>query len=380
MQQETDSRSAFNRIMRILMIILVLFLCWYFRSILLYIALAAVVSLICRPLTKLLSRVSVLGHRLPRWLIAVISILIVFIILLAVITRIFPVIGSLIAGVTANMGSVTSGIYPLMSWFDHVNLRLIEWFPSLGEDFMIQSSMMDWTSKAFDFSNLSSMVGSVALAVGGIAVGIFSVVFIGFFFVRDERLLSRIIGALVPDSIEHEVTVAIGEIEHLLSRYFVGMVIEILGVTLLNFIGLWLVARVGVNAAIGIAFMTGILNIIPYLGPWIGAAIGTLLGVVIRLSSTAGAASPSMGLIIFALIAVFCFTQLVDNFVFQPLIYSKSIKSSPLEIFIVLLMAATLGGTVGMIVAIPAYTVLRVIASRFLSHKKPVKRLMDATS
>lgn len=380
MEQEKDSRSAFNKIMRIIMVLLVLFLCWYFRNILLYIALSAVVALICRPLTKLLSRIRVGGRSLPRWLIAVVSLLVVFAILLAVVTRIFPVIGTLIAGVTANMDSVTYSISPLMSWFDHVNEKLIGWFPSLGEDFMIQSSMMDWTSQAFDFSNLSSMVGSVALAMGGIAVGIFSVVFIGFFFVRDERLLVRIIGALVPDSIEHEVTVAITEIEHLLSRYFVGMVIEILGVTLLNFLGLWLIARVGVNAAIGIAFMTGILNIIPYLGPWIGAAIGTLLGVVIRLSSTMGAASPSLGLLVFVLIAVFAFTQLVDNFLFQPLIYSKSIKSSPLEIFIVLLMAATLGGTVGMIVAIPAYTVLRVIASRFLSHKKPVRRLLDATS
>ena len=71
----------------------------------------------------------------------------------------------------------------------------------------------------------------------------------------------------------------------------------------------------------------------------------------------AGAASigldVSLGVFIAILIAIFCVTQIVDNFLFQPIIYSSSIKAHPLEIFIVLLMAGHLGGALGMIVAIP---------------------------
>jgi predicted PurR-regulated permease PerM len=70
---------------------------------------------------------------------------------------------------------------------------------------------------------------------------------------------------------------------------------------------------------------------------------------------------------------------LIDNFFFQPFIYSTSIKSSPLEIFIVLLMAGHIGGIVGMLVAIPAYTVIRVIAARFFGDFKPIRRLIKAT-
>ena len=85
-----------------------------------------------------------------------------------------------------------------------------------------------------------------------------------------------------------------------------------------------------------------------------------------------------MNIWIFALIvlAIMLTTQLVDNFVYQPLIYSTSIKASPLEIFIVILLAGHMGGVAGMLVAIPAYTVVRVIASRFFPDLKLVKRLI----
>ena len=131
----------------------------------------------------------------------------------------------------------------------------------------------------------------------------------------------------------------------------------------------------------GIAFMTGMLNVIPYVGPWIGAAIGTILGLILKFSSAAALGTlPNFWLILVTLLAVFVFTQMVDNFLFQPIIYSKSIKSSPLEIFIVLLMAGHVGGIFGMLVAIPSYTVIRVIAARFLKGVKPVRRLIAATS
>ncbi|HCZ23227.1 MAG TPA: AI-2E family transporter, partial [Rikenellaceae bacterium] len=84
-------------------------------------------------------------------------------------------------------------------------------------------------------------------------------------------------------------------------------------------------------------------------------------------------------IVLITLLAVFICTQMVDNFLFQPLIYSASIKSSPLEIFIVLLMAGHVGGIVGMLVAIPCYTVIRVIATNFFSDFKPIRRLMAAT-
>ena len=148
---------------------------------------------------------------------------------------------------------------------------------------------------------------------------------------------------------------------------------------LVNFLGLLLIARLGFNASIGIAFLTGITNIIPYVGPLIGGAMGTVLALILKYSS----ATPiglDVNFWVFAviLIAIFCFTQLIDNFLYQPVIYSTSIKSKPLEIFIVLLIVGHIGGPLAMIVAIPCYTVVRVIAFRFFRHIKAIHRLIPS--
>ena len=74
-------------------------------------------------------------------------------------------------------------------------------------------------------------------------------------------------------------------------------------------------------------------------------------------------------------LVIFLLVQLIDNFIFQPLIYSSSVKAHPLEVFIVILMAASLGGPVGMILAIPFYTFLRVIAKEFFNQIKVVQSI-----
>ena len=181
--------------------------------------------------------------------------------------------------------------------------------------------------------------------------------------------------ALVPDSIESSVEKTVGEVTHLLSRYFIGLVIEVLGVVLLDFLGLWLIVRINPSYAIGIAFLAGILNIIPYVGPIIGEILGVLLCLVLKFGVGVGLGVPVWAFVLIVL-GVMLTVQLIDNFVYQPIIYSTSIKSTPLEIFIVLLLAGELGGTLGLLVGIPAYTVVRVVAARFFYQHKIVRRLI----
>lgn len=359
---------------------IVITVCWYFRSTIIYIAVAAVVSFICRPVARTLGKVRIKTLRLPSWLTAVVSICLVLTVIIGIITQIIPVVNGIVQNVTLNLKSSALDGSAVAEWFERANLWLIDRIPRLGRGFKLQESMTEWVTDAFDVSSITSVVGSVATILGNIGIGLFSVVFICFFFVKDENLFRKIIGAIVPDEIEDEAIIAVGEIEHLLTRYFGGLVCEIIGVALIDFIGLWAIARIGLYPAIGIAFIAGLLNIIPYVGPWIGCALGTALGVVIKFSAaTAAGTSPALWMTAVTILAVFIFTQVVDNFLFQPLIYSKSIKSSPLEIFIVLLMAGHIGGVAGMLVAIPSYTVIRVVASRFLRGFKPVRRLMEAT-
>lgn len=352
-------------------------LCWTFRNIIGYILIAVVVSLIAKPVMGLLKKPSIRGRKIPNWLAAAVSLIIVIGAILTLLFLIIPLVSSIVKDVSmANIEQTAKSIAAPLS---DLNVYLRESFPKLGNDFRLEVVIGQQVQKLFNVSAFSSLIGSAASVLTSFAVGIFSVVFIGFFFIKDDGLFTKIVCALVPDKYEKTTEKAIDDIEHLLSRYFIGVIIEVIGVALINFIGLWLVARLGINAALGIAFMTGIFNVIPYVGPLLGGALGTILGLTIKYSSAVpvGLDISFLGFTA-VLIAIFCFTQLIDNFLYQPLIYSTSIKSKPLEIFIVLLIVGNIGGPLAMIIAIPIYTVFRVIAFRFFGHKKAIKRLIPS--
>lgn len=352
-------------------IAIIALLCWYFRSVLIYIILAFVVSLLSQPLMRLMRKLRIKGKSAPDWLMAILSITIVLAVLILAVTQIIPVISSII-----KEASVLNEIKRLDGNIPQaVNGWIVGLFPGLGEDYDAISVILDYLKGATSGISITGVLGSVASVAVNMAIGIFSVVFISFFFVKDEKLFSKIVGALVPDKIEASVTEAIADIEHLLSRYFVGLLLEMLAVALIDFLGLWIIARVGATYALGIAFIAGILNIIPYVGPIIGEVLGAVLCMVLKYGAGTGL---DVGIWVFGLIvlAIMLGAQLIDNFVLQPIIYSTSIKATPLEIFIVMLMAGHIGGIVGMLAAIPAYTVIRVIAGRFFYNKKFVRRLM----
>ena len=347
-------------------------LCYFFSSVLAYILLAFVVSLIGQPVFKLLKKIKIKGKSAPDALLSVITIIIIFALLCLLVLQVIPVVSGILRDASLMNTQETVDAHNLINRANDWIIRTIPW---VGEDFNGVEMLIQKLSEVLDLSDIPAILGSVASAVAGLAVGLFSVLFISFFFTKDETLFGRIIGSLAPDSIEEKVKKTILDIERLLSRYFVGLIMEIFGVVVLDCLGLWLIARIGFNYALGIAFIAGLLNIIPYVGPLIGEAIGVVLCLILKYGAGVGL---NVNIWIFALIvlAIMLTVQLVDNFIYQPLIYSTSIKAHPLEIFIVLLIAGNIGGIVGMLIAIPSYTVIRVIASRFFYDKKIVRRLI----
>ena len=352
-------------------------LCWYFRSVLAYILIAVVVSLVAKPLMGLLQKIRIKGRKAPDWILAALSLILVLGILLSIVATLIPIVGNIVKDIS--LANIENSVRSLSVPLSEFNEFLRTMVPGLGEDFKVEVTVIQEVQKLFNPAIFSSVIGSAASFLTSFGIGLFSVVFIGFFFIKDDGLFTEIVCALVPDKHEATTEKAISDIGHLLSRYFIGVMLEVTGVALINFIGLAFIAKLGFSAALGIAFMTGIFNIIPYVGPLLGGALGTVLGLILKYSS----ASPiglDVNFWVFTaiLIAIFCFTQLVDNFLYQPLIYSTSIKAKPLEIFIVLLIVGHIGGPLAMIVAIPCYTVVRVIAFRFFRHIKPIKRLIPS--
>ena len=368
MEQERAVDRLSRYIILLGILVIVAWFCWYFRSVLIYIVLAFIVSLISHPLVRLMRRIRIKGKTLPDWLLAIVSILIVIGGLIFMVTQVIPVVTGIIRDASLFSNMRMPEIRQFNDW-------VRDTIPGIPRDFDAMSVVMGYLKGFSSSLPITGVLGSVASAIVGIAVGLFSVAFISFFFVKDEKLFSNIVAALVPDRLEAKVRDAIGDIKHLLSRYFVGLILEMMCVALVDFLGLWAVARIGFGYALGIGFIAGMLNIIPYIGPLIGEVLGVLLCVVLKYGTGVGL---DVNIWVFALIvlAIMFTAQLIDNFVLQPLIYSTSIQSTPLEIFIVILIAGHMGGAVGMLAAIPTYTVIRVIAGRFFYDKKVVKRLM----
>ena len=346
-------------------------LCWYFRNVLIYIVLAIVVSLLSRPLARFLGKVRIKNRYVPDWLSSLLSILCVLGGFILIVTQVIPVVTGIIkeASFFSNLRLFDGTIA------DTVNGWAISIFPSLGKDFDAISVLLDYLKGTFSDISITGILGSMASAMVNLVIGLFSVVFISFFLVKDPKLVAKVAAALVPDRIEDSVMEAIRDIEHLLSRYFLGLTLEMIAVAFFNFLGLWLIARIGPTYALGIAFIAGILNILPYVGPLIGEVLGVALCLVLKYGAGIGL---DVNFMVFAVIvfAIMLSVQFIDNFVLQPIIYSTSIQSTPLEIFIVLLVSGHVGGILGMLAAIPIYTVIRVVAGRFFYNHKAVRRLM----
>lgn len=371
MENERNIDKLAGWMMHLAVLAVILAACWYFRSVLVYVLVAFVVSLIGHPLMRLFRKCKIKGKTLPDSVLAILTIIIILLALSLFVTQMVPVVMHIIRDASV----MNARDVPYNSVLDQMNDWIVGLFPSLGKDFNLVSVLLDQIRSVVSLSNVTSIIGSVASAAASIGVGVFSVVFISFFFIKDEQLFCKIIRALVPDRIESSVENTINDITHLLSRYFIGLVVEVLGVILVDFLGLWLIARIGADYAIGIAFIAGVLNVIPYVGPLLGEVIGVLLCVVLKYGAGVGLNVPILAFALIVL-AVMLLAQLIDNLVYQPLIYSTSIKSTPLEIFIVLLMAGRIGGTVGLLVGIPTYTVVRVVAARFFYNHKAVRRLI----
>lgn len=345
-----------------------------FGSVVVYVLLAGVVSLIAKPLKMMLAKIRIKGHRAPDWFLAILSILLILVIFCGIIAGLAPMVKEVISDVASVTGDTSLGA--ISSNLAELNAYLVNTF-DLDPGFRIEVAILHQVKSLINVNIFGNVIGSVASALASFGIGLFSVVFIAFFFIRDEKLFSRIICALAPDRHEEEVAQSLSDVEHLLSRYFIGLIVEMSCVGLIDFLGLWAIARLELGTAIGIGFMAGLLNIIPYVGPLLGGVLGTIIAMTIRYCGT-GACGLDIGFwgFLAILVAVFLLAQLVDNFILQPVIYSTSIQASPLEIFIVMLLAGTMGGILGMLTAIPAYTVVRVVAGRFFPQVKFIRRLL----
>jgi len=355
-----NARIIANGILRalavIIGIILILFFLYKIQSVLIYLIIATVLSLVARPILRFFKN----KLKLPNTLAVIITMVVFLTVIFGVVSMFIPLIKEQGHNISLlNTEELRRRIFNLFHEIDvFFSARRINLFGELKN--------IDLTS---NIASIPSLLNSLMGVVGTFSMGLFSVLFITFFFLKDNKLLHNFFVLVTPDRNEDRILNSLKTINDLLSRYFIGLIIQIsilfaiYSVTLLIF---------DIKSAVVIAFLCALLNLIPYIGPLIGGVLMILLTMTSSLEYDFQ--THILPVTTYVLLG-YIIAQLIDNFFSQPIIFSKSVKSHPLEIFLIIVIGGLLFGITGMIFAVPSYTVIKVILKEFLSDNPIVKSL-----
>jgi predicted PurR-regulated permease PerM len=339
MNSNSLTKSILKTIAILVGVFLLLVFLYKIQSVLVYIAIASVIALVGRPLNLFLKQ----KLKFPNGLAVVSTMTFFFLIFMGLISLFIPLIKK--QGENLSLLNLEQFQETVQDLINQMNT----FFITHGIDALNEMKHYDLFENINVIPNfLNNIVGTI----GTLSIGLFSVAFITFFLMKDTKLRK-----------------SIETIKHLLSRYFIGLVLQI---TILFILYSIILMIFGIENSIVIAFLCALLNLIPYIGPMIGC----FLMLFLTMSSNLGLDFQSEILPKATYVFIgYVFAQLIDNFVSQPMIFSKSVKSHPLEIFLTIIIGGILFGVTGMILAVPTYTAIKVILKAFLAENKIVKSL-----
>lgn len=334
---------------------------WYFSNITIYLIISLILAALLRPLTNRLNDFHVLGQHAPRWFAILVSYSAIIGLLILLSFLFLPLINNQIIILSElDLNGIYEQIQVPITKVENFLFRyeLLESKPGYLFDQM-KLSMIEMISE-FDFT---SFIGGLINITSSVFIGTMAIAFISFFLLLENGLLRRNLLNLIPNPYFELSVATFTKVEKLLSNYLSGLLFQMLAIFSLASFGLTLF---GVEYALTIALFAAVANLIPYAGPLLGAIFGITVGI-----STGNFESNSeLNFLLIKILTVFGVVQIVDNILLQPLIFSKSVKAHPLEIFVVIFAGAKIAGIMGMIFAIPVYTIFRVFVVEFYKGYK----------
>ena len=344
MKLDQLTKSILKSILSLLGIGAFLFFLIKINVVIVYIAISMVLALMLSPFTSLLKSKLKFNNLFA----SITSLFFLLIIMIVVIGAFIP----LIIEQSKNLSLLNNS--QLKSNIENLIVNISEYFSS--NNLTIYDFLSEFTLLSdIDFAFIPKLLNYIISEVGSIGIGLLSVLFITFFFIKDGDLILKKINNLLPKKIKNNFLDSVSKIKMLLSRYFIGISVQIFSLFVLYSI---MLSIIGIKNALVIAFLCALLNIIPYIGPLISIVLMAVLTMTNYIDSMLIKEMLSkVGYIFIG----FSIVQLIDNLLIQPYIFSKSVKSHPLEVFIVIISSGILFGIIGLIIAIPLYTALKVI-------------------
>ncbi len=358
MTSNTITNGILKALVIIVGVLLLLFFLYKIQSVLAYIAIAGVTSLIGRPIVRFFK----IKLKFKNTIAVAITMVILIGLLLGLVFMFIPLI------IEQGQNLSLLNINELQIKIELLYYQISEYFSINTID--IEQSIKDSNLiSKLNYAAVPEFLNSVISGFGSFSIGLFSVLFITFFLLKDSQLFEQGVLVFTPDDKETRLKKSFETIKGLLSRYFLGLILQVFILFVIYTIVLLIF---GINNAVVIAFLCALLNLIPY----VGALISAILMITLTMSSNLGASFSEVILPKTCYVMIgFIIAQLIDNFGSQPIIFSKSVKSHPLEIFLIIIISGLLFGVIGMVVAVPAYTAIKVILKEFLSENKVVKQL-----
>lgn len=358
MNSRTIAKGNLKTLAVVAGVILLLFILYKIKSLLLFIFIAGVISLICRPLVLFFKNRLKFGNTLA----SVATLLVVGIFIFSMMRIFLPIV----LEQSKNISDINFDV--VKQDLSELNVQASDY---LGVDKIniIEAIKRTEFVRNFNSEFISSFVEVFFQNIGDVVIGLFSVLFISFFLLKDEKLITKTVTSFADKGNERRSLVVMAKVKELLSRYFLGLLIQTLIVALFY---LGLLMYIDVKNPLAIAIICAFLNIVPYLGPLIGGAL--MLLVVVSNNLGANFSTELLPLLIKVIVGV-SIVQLIDNLISQPVIFGRSVRSHPLEIFLAIVIGGLLFNIGGMILAVPVYTTIKVISKEFLSEYKIVKHL-----
>lgn len=362
-----NKKKIYKICITLLLVAVVVLLAWYFKFITFCIVLAAVLALIGHPLMRMLEYPHIGKLRVGKSLSAAITLIIIVGVLFSLFYWLFPMVFSQ-AMKLANID--TSSVVNYAEQYGIVVKQYLVDYGLMDADASLEAMINKEIVNILKATRFDVIFSDILTITKDLVLGIFVTLFVTFFFLRDKDYVTKLIYSAVPIDYVDETEHILKNSRYLISRYFIGLLCEILLVTLLLFTGF---SIAGFPNALLLAFCCGVLVIVPYVGAVVGAGISYILLLV---SMIASGASFDILTLTLTFGGIFIAAKLIDDFIMQPFIYSKSVKAHPLEIFLVILIAGEVGGILGMIIAIPLYTLIRIILKEFYSNSRFVQNFI----
>lgn len=334
---KTINEISYSSILKVILVLVCIFFLYLIREIVAILFVAVILASAFDPWVDWLQK-----YKIPRSL----SILMIYIILIGILSL---VVVLMIPPITEQIGQLAKNL-PI--YYNKAAFEFSKVFDG-GEYPKLSNTLTTFSG------TLSETTRSIFTTITGIFGGVFSfivVLVIVFYITVEENLIKKNIYYLIPQSKRKYIMDLIDRMQIKMGMWFRGQLALMLFVGILTYIGLTIL---GVKYALLLAIIAGILEVVPFIGPWLSAVPAILIGF-----------SDSF-LKVILIAALYLIVQQIENNIIVPKVMQKAVGLNPIIVITAVLIGAKLGGIVGALLAVPVAAGIGVYLSDIIPNKNP---------